>query len=64
MSVEELYDLCGNWLPSTKVSVFCKSIRTITTFTNYRDVIDSYGDKFVENFCWFPREELFAINVR
>lgn len=64
MSVEELYDLCGNWLPNTTVSVFSRSTRAVTTFTYYREVIKSHGDKLVDNFCWFPREGIFAINVR
>lgn len=64
MPVKELYILCGNWLPNTHVSVFSKSTRTITEFTYYQDAIDSHGDKLVDNFCWFPKEELFAINVR
>lgn len=62
MTVEELYDLCGNWLPNTVVSVRSKSTGTIETFTYYRKVIELYGDKLVANFCWFPN--VFAINLR
>ena len=42
--------LCGNWLSNTTVSVYSKSDSTIREFTYYKDVIDSYGDKLVENF--------------
>lgn len=62
MTVEELYVLCGNWLPNTIVSVGSKSTGTIETFTNYRKVIELYGDKLVANFCLFPN--VFAINLR
>lgn len=64
MTVEELYYLCGNWVPNTTVSVFRKSTSTIETFTYYREVIKLYGDKLVDNFVWFPRENIFAINLR
>lgn len=64
MTVEELYDLCGNWLPNILVSVYSKSTRTNTSFTYYQEVIKAYGDKLVDNFCWFPREGVFAINIR
>ena len=64
MSVKELYMLCGNWLSNTTVSVYSKSTKTITEFTYYKNVIDLYGDKLVDNFCYFPIEGLFAINVR
>lgn len=50
MSVKELYMLCGNWLPNTTVAVYSKSTRTIKEFTYYQYVIDSYGDKLVDNF--------------
>ena len=64
MTVEELYDSCGNWLPNTVVSVRSKSTGTIETFTYYRKVIELYGDKLVANFGLFPRENIFAINLR
>ena len=64
MYVKELYMLCGNWVSNTTVSVYSKSTRTIKEFTYYKDVIDSYGDVLVDNFCYFPIEGLFAINVR
>lgn len=64
MAVEELYDSCSNWLPDTVVSVRYKSTGTIETFTYYRKVIELYGDKLVANFCWFPQENIFAINLR
>lgn len=64
MTVEELYDSCGNWLPNTVVSVFRVNPSAIETFTYYREVIKLYGDKLVDNFCWFPRENLFVINLR
>lgn len=64
MSVKELYFLCGNWLSNTTVSVYSKSASTIREFTYYEDVIDSYGDKLVDNFCYFPIDELLVINVR
>ena len=50
MTVEELYDLCGNWLPNTVVSVCSKSTGTIETFTYYRKVLELYGNKLVANF--------------
>jgi hypothetical protein len=62
MTVEELYDFCGNWLPNTAVSVCSKSTGMIETFTYYRKVLELYGDKSVANFCWFPG--VFAINLR
>lgn len=52
MTVEELYDLCGNWLPRTAVSVCSKSAGTNEVFTYYRKVLDLYGEKLVDNFCW------------
>ena len=64
MTVEELYDSCGNWLPNTVVSVRSKSTGTIETFTYYRKVIELYGDKLVANFGLFPRENIFVINLR
>lgn len=64
MTVEELYDSCGNWLPKTAVSVCSKSAGTNEVFTYYRKVLDLYGDKLVDNFCWFPYEDIFAINLR
>lgn len=64
MSVKELYMLCGNWLSNTTVSVYSKSTSTITQFTYYKDVIASHGDKLVNDFCYFPADELFVINVR
>lgn len=64
MTVEELYDSCGNWLPRTAVSVCSKYAGTIEGFTYYRKVLDLYGDKLVDNFCWFPCEKIFAINLR
>ncbi len=63
MTVEELYDLCGNWLPTTTVSVFRQSTGAIEVFTYYREVIKLYGDKLVVNFRWFPQENIFAINL-
>lgn len=33
MTVEELYDSCGNWLPRTAVSVCSKSAGTNEVFT-------------------------------
>lgn len=62
MTVEELYDFCGNWLPNTAVSVCSKSTGMIETFTYYRKVLELYGYKSVANFCWFP--DVFAINLR
>lgn len=62
MTVEELYDSCGNWLPRTAVSVCSKSTGMIETFTYYRKVLELYGDKSVANFCWFT--DVFAINLR
>ena len=64
MTVEELYYLCGNWLPTTTVSVFRKSTGAIELFTCYREVIKMYGDKLVDNFRWFSQENIFAINLR
>lgn len=64
MTVEELYYLCGNWLSNTLVSVYSKSTRTNTSFTYYQEVIKAHGDKLVDNFGWFPREGIFAINIR
>lgn len=64
MTVEELYDLCGNWLPTTTVSVFCKSTGAVEVFTYYREVIKLYGGKLVDNFRCFSQENIFAINLR
>lgn len=64
MTVKELYDSCGNWLPCTSVSVCSKSAGTIEGFTYYSKVLDLHGDKLVDNFCWFQREKIFAINLR
>lgn len=64
MTVKELYMLCGNWLDNKTVSVYSKSTRTITEFTYYKDVIVSHGDKLVDDFCYYPIEDIFAINVR
>lgn len=54
MTVKELYRLCSNWLPDTRVSVHLGFTGTHEVFTNYRKVIELYGDKSVLNFCWFP----------
>ena len=64
MTVEELYLLCSNWLPNTRVSVGSEYGRTVEVFTNYRKVIALYGDKLVANFCYFSSEDIFAINLR
>lgn len=60
MTVEKLYNSCGNWLPRTAVLVWSKSTGTIEEFTYYRKVLDLYGDKLVDNFCWFPCEKIYC----
>ncbi len=32
MTVEELYDLCGNWLPTTTVSVFSVNLLALLKY--------------------------------
>lgn len=64
MTVKELYELCSNWLPNTMVSIGISPFRGVEVFTYYSKVIELYGDRLVGNFCWFPREKVFAINLR
>lgn len=62
MTVTELYDSCSNWLPWTTVSVCSNG--AVVRYASYREVINRYGNSLVDNFCWFPSENIFAINLR
>lgn len=63
MTVTNLWNACGNWMPFTKVSVYIISTGYGETYNHFEDVLRHWSDRTVASFIYEATTDTMAINI-
>lgn len=63
MTVANLWNLCGNWTPFSKVHVYFIGTGFTADYIYVEDVLDDYANRIVASFTYDTQTDTMNINI-
>lgn len=64
MTVTNLWYVCSNWMPSSKVHIYSVSGGRLFDYTYFEDVLHDCGDSVVLSFMYNATTDSMTINTK